>query len=150
MRDYNRNRIRNRFLARGYPQDTIGSVQYHAQTQNRSELLTTKSQKTNESIGSCTRIIGTYGQRSREVTDVLRRYWNILKADPDLEDALPTHPQVTYRRGCSIRDRLVHSVYNPPKTSGTWLDRKPLGTFRCGKNCVACPFIQQSKTFKKY
>lgn len=59
---------------------------------------------------------------------MLKQYWGILKTDPDLKDISLHYPQVTYRRGRSLRDRLVHSHYTPIKKTGTWLDRKPVGT----------------------
>lgn len=142
LRDFHQqsDELGRRFLQRGYPLNTLRAAHDHALQQNRTKLLTPKI-KPLESKDRLTRIIATYDQRLR---------LSVLRADPDLRDMLQNYPQVTYRHGRSLCDRLVYSLYTPSRQEGTWLDLRPLGTFKCGKNCVACPFILQNKTFKNF
>ncbi|XP_040275624.1 uncharacterized protein LOC120990787 [Bufo bufo] len=82
----------------------------------------------------------------RDIKNVLSRHWDILKADPDLDKVLGSYPQITFRKGRSLRDRLVNSHFQPPERTGNWLSRKPMGTFKCG-SCTACGQIKKAISF---
>ncbi|XP_056380387.1 uncharacterized protein LOC130275860 [Hyla sarda] len=135
--------LRDRFVERGYPSDVLFTSFNRALTSERKELLTPKNRTIED---NSVRLIGTYDNQSERVKNILKRYWPLLRSDQDLNDIVSPYPMITFRRGRSIRDRLVHSHFVEPTRQGTWLDRKPLGTFRCGR-CRACSNIQQSKSF---
>lgn len=78
--------------------------------------------------------------------EILNKYWNLLLLDPDLRDPLPSKPAITFRRGRSLRDRLVRSHYVRENNPGTWLDRRPIGSFKCC-NCCYCKHISTGKDF---
>lgn len=86
----------------------------HALKQERSKLLVPKQQYPTENSGTV-RVIARYDQRAEEAARVVKHFWDILKIDKDITDILPSKPQITYRRGRSLRDRLVHSFYTRPK-----------------------------------
>lgn len=144
IRDYQNQAIdlKNRFQQRGYPSDVLDRANQFALNQDRSKLLIPKQKM--EGQGTM-RVITTYDERSDEARNILDKFWDILRSDPDLEDVITHRPQVTFRKGRSLRDRLIHSHYSQKKKEGTWLDRQPIGTFRCGSNCIACPRIHQGK-----
>lgn len=148
MKDYHHQarELGERFLKRGYPRDTLETAYQHALCQDRNKLLIPKPHQKDANEGKV-RVITTFDERSEEAVSIIKKYWEVLKMDPELQEIVPLKPQVTYRRGRSIRDRMVHSHYVRPKAKGTWLDRRPTGTFRCGKDCVACPYVCQGKTF---
>ncbi|XP_056404927.1 uncharacterized protein LOC130296905 [Hyla sarda] len=138
--------LRKRFQERGYPDRVLRKAFKHALKSDRTDLLTPKKRPPNNN--KQIRLIGTFDERSEQVKKILGRYWGILKTDPHLKDVLSDHPSITFRRGRSIRDFVVHSHFEREEVSGSWLARKPIGTFRCGGNCIACPFMDKSKTFK--
>ncbi|XP_075208170.1 uncharacterized protein LOC142313072 [Anomaloglossus baeobatrachus] len=133
--------LRTRFSERGYPSDVLTKAYKGVIEKDREDLLVPKSKETSEQI---VRLIGTFDNCSEEVMTVLRRHWGILRADPSLQDYIPPRPLVTFRKGRALKDRLVHSFYEAPKAPGTWLDRKPIGTFRCG-HCKFCKWVAQKK-----
>lgn len=90
---------------------------------------------------------GTFDNESRNVRNILEKYWEILKNDHDIAGCIPTHPGITFRRGRSLRDHLVHSHYEAPRLEGTWLKRRINGMFRCGQ-CRACHFVNKTKEFQ--
>lgn len=93
------------------------------------------------------RLIGIFDHEASNVRKILNQCWDILRSDPDISECLPTQAGITFRKGRSLRDRLVHSHYEPPMQEGTWLQRKPTGMFRCGQ-CKAHPFIMKMKSFE--
>ena len=53
-------------------------------------------------------------------------------------------PLFCFRRGRSLRDRLVHSDQTPPPSS--WLPSPPQGFYKCG-NCSQCSNSTNAKYF---
>lgn len=91
-----------------------------------------------------TRIIGTFDNQANTVLSILCRYWGILTLDPKIEV-----PSITYRRGRSIGDRLVHSHYTRPISDTTWLgthSSKLIGMYSCG-SCSICSYTLKTKNF---
>lgn len=84
---------------------------------------------------------------SDRVRKILEKHWGILGLDESLEGLVPSRPLITFRKGRSLRDRLVHSHFLEAKDNKTWLDRKPMGCFRCS-DCSFCKYIVQSKNFQ--
>lgn len=76
---------------------------------------------------------------------IMEKLCSTLKADSTIQEPLPSHSGTTFRKGRSLKDRLVHYVW-VPKINETWLDWKIIGTFRCGQ-CKACTFVLRTKEF---
>ncbi|CAJ0941598.1 unnamed protein product, partial [Ranitomeya imitator] len=102
--------LRNRFLDRGYPRNVLQEAFKKVESCDRNSLLTPRETKSDKR----TRIIGNFDSCSREVRAIITKYWDILKADSEIKDFLTDTPAITYRRGRSIGDQLVHSMYTPP------------------------------------
>lgn len=92
------------------------------------------------------RLIAFFDDAVPPVKWIIHQHWIILLMDPDIVAAVGSHPQITYRRGKSIRDCLVKSHYAPLPPQGSWLNRKMVGCFRCS-GCSACPYITTGKWF---
>lgn len=90
--------------------------------------------------------IGQYDDHLKEVRDIINKYWNLLLLDPNFKDLLPDKPAITFRKGRSLRDRLVQSHYVRESNPGTLLDRRSIGSFKCGKCCYS-KYINTGKNF---
>lgn len=102
--------LRNRFLERRYPLKLENEVHKSALKWNGTDLLTPKV-RTEQRQMMC--LIGTFDSQTNRVKRIWRRYWDILRADPDLCDIIPENPAIIFRRERSLRERLVHSNYEP-------------------------------------
>ena len=58
--------------------------------------------------------------------------------------ASPQLPVVAFRRSPNLRDTLVTAKL--PSNSTTSHPQLPPGSFRCGRNCVTCPYISDGLT----
>lgn len=59
---------------------------------------------------------------------------------------LDTRPQIPYRKGCSLKNKLVKSHLDPRTRPTNWLTNQIRGYYRCG-DCVNCRFIQTGTSF---
>lgn len=78
--------------------------------------------------------------------EIISSYWWLLLADPDAAELLAPRPLITYKKGRSLKDRLVRSHYCIEQPTGMWLDCKSLGSFR-GGNCSFCDNIERTRNF---
>ncbi|CAJ0937918.1 unnamed protein product [Ranitomeya imitator] len=127
--------LRERFRDRGYPDEVLDPAFRNALSKDRRTLLHSKKKSDGEDT---LRIIGTYDNQVNQVFSILRKHWNILQTVEILAGIIPNKPQITFHRGRSLRDRLVHSHYKRPKHEGTWLDRQICGTFNLLFNLLSC------------
>lgn len=138
--------LQDRFRQRGYPKKVLSGAFKEARGRDRTNLLLTPKTKPIEEGGMTQRIIGQFDDQSQEVRNVLNKYWNLLLLDPDLRELLPDKPAISFRKGRSLRDRLVRSHYVRERNPRTWLDRRPVGSFKCGR----CSFCKQIKTGREF
>lgn len=120
--------LRTRFREKGNPDKILRDSFHHALSLERSAFLTPKQRNDDESI-SC--IIGTYDEAAGSIRDILTRHWGILNLDPDLRDIVGLRPQITYRKGPSLRDRLMKSHVDPPAHPSNWLTSQMRGCYHC-------------------
>ena len=67
--------------------------------------------------------------------------------DPRMSEVFPEPPMVAYRRQKNIKDFLVRSKV--PTKPQYQPKRKSKGMKKCGKSCLACPYIKEGKFIKK-
>lgn len=115
-----------------------------ALTTNRSQLL--KKRDKNDNTTHPIRIIGTYDEAGSSVRAITAEHWDILLMDPDLNNHLDKHPTLTFRHSKNLCDKLMHSHYVPPQTTGNWLVRQIKGCNKC-RGCIVCKFIDTGSTF---
>ncbi|CAJ0923823.1 unnamed protein product [Ranitomeya imitator] len=132
-----------RFREKNYPPHILTAAYNVAANADRQQLLQKNEQKLeDEKI----RIIGTFDSQHQKVRGILNKHWDILRMDPDLRDLLGARPDITFRKGRSLKDSLVHSHYLKPTGGDTWLGRKPCGFLRCG-GCQFCRWMKPNKSF---
>ncbi|CAN2390837.1 hypothetical protein PRIEUP_LOCUS874, partial [Pristimantis euphronides] len=136
--------LRQRFLARGYPDFILRQAYKKALSKNRTELLRSIEQDREECDVS--RLIFTYNSSSAQIRSIIASKWHILQLDPDLQACVAEHPTITYRRGRSLRDRLVNSHFLE-RRGGSLLEREIPGCFPCG-NCSFCNVVIRTKKFQ--
>ncbi|KAM4038417.1 uncharacterized protein ACNLHF_016739 [Anomaloglossus baeobatrachus] len=130
-----------RFSRRGYPVSTLKKAYNNAVMRDREDLLMARQKEEREKI---IRVIGTFDNHNREIYTILEKHWGILRADPNLREFVGVRPMITFRKGKSLKDRLVHSFYQAPQKERTWLERKIDGVHRCG-HCKFCRWIRPGK-----
>lgn len=136
--------LRVRFRARGYPDGVLRNAYQRALGQNRSTLLSKVKRSPSEETKTI-RFITTYSSGSEQIRDLLKNNWSILCSDPEIREVVCDVPQLTFRKGRSLRDHLVHSMYRTQAETKHFFP-SVLGSFRCS-GCVACPHIKISKQF---
>lgn len=136
--------LSQRFLERGYAQDTVDTAWDKALNIDRPSLLTKTPRPTRTSkprLCFSTRYSPTAGK----IKHVIKKHWRILQSDPSLKEICAEPPRFTFKRARNIRDRLVHSdmkVSNPT----TWLSNPPIGFYKCG-HCAQCSNSTNAKHF---
>ncbi|XP_066454754.1 uncharacterized protein [Eleutherodactylus coqui] len=134
-------KLKNRFINRGYPSNSIERAYQFSKQQNRPVLLVPKIKNQNSQL----RIISTFDNGVPYMRNILFKYWGILQEDPDLKAILPPNPLLTFRRGRNIKDRVVKSHLRTIQ-SENWLTMpRPKGTFPCS-DCLACRNILKGDT----
>lgn len=88
-------------------------------------------------------IIGQFDMYSHKIGNILSKHWNTKMLDETLSDQLSNRSMITFRKGQSIKDRLVksHCVPGGEKTHG-WIGNR--GFFQCG----SCKFWKYAVKFK--
>ncbi|XP_075715706.1 vomeronasal type-2 receptor 1-like [Rhinoderma darwinii] len=116
----------SKFRAREYPKKWLHKAYDRARATDRKELLyerksadTRQLQTTFKStVPTNIKCIGTFDAGSRQVREILQRYWPILLADPDLRDVVSHTPSITYRRvshgndvGCKLKSSNLSMIF---------------------------------------
>lgn len=87
-----------------------------------------------------------FNAQHKQVKRIVRKYWDIIKADRHLGAILPEKPRFTYRRAPTLRDRLARNVLDPPtKKNFSFFEGK--GYYPC-KKCYTCRHTKESKKKK--
>ena len=140
--------MRTRFMQRGYPTTWVDQAYTAALHKPRSELLTT-SQKKNDKKFSVT-CITTYSPHSQAIKSVFKKYWHILKSDPELTTAFDDPPLFVSKRDRNLRDNLVNADFaqsEPAQSIQTRLCPLPKGNYRCG-HCAQCNNTTKTTHFR--
>lgn len=59
-------------------------------------------------------LVMDFNAQHKQVERIVRKHWDIIKADRHLGAILPEKPRFTYRRAPTLRDRLARNVLDPP------------------------------------
>ena len=123
-------KLSHRLRDRGYSHKILKKDYNRAAQQNQQELIISTKTKT------YTWVITQYSKHHSQFRSILNQFWPLLLADDTVVKCIQKHPDITYRRAPSLRDKSVHSHYNPP---GNKMESST-GTFPC-KKCNICEFI---------
>lgn len=88
------------------------------------------------------RIETTYSSHHQLVEEAIGKHWHLLTGDPILRKYIKEYPQLTYRKGRSLKDRLVQSHFQ--EASPMIKARK--GMYKCGI-CEYCNWILEGPSF---
>jgi len=80
-------------------------------------------------------------------TNIMAKHWrSMICQDQHLKEVFESPPLIAYKRQRNIKDNLIRAkVANPPKERPL---RENCGMKKCGKECTACPYIQEGKFVK--
>lgn len=141
------NDMKDRFLQRGYPIHWVEKAYNTALNKSRAALLK-KSKKTEKKFSvTC---VTSFSPLSHTIRPIFKKYWPILKSDPELAHLMTDMPLFVYKREKNLRDLLVHADftrYRPRRTSQRLLSPLPTGNYRCG-GCAQCNNTFKTRTFR--
>lgn len=130
--------LQNRLKICGYSNKSLKKAYARAKKHNRSDLI--HGQKTPTSTPEL-RMITRFSGQHKQIRELMQKYWYLLMGDPRVSKHLKNYPEITFRRSQSIKDRIVHSHYDPSPIS-TSSNR---GTRPCHK-CDFCRYIHATRT----
>lgn len=91
-------------------------------------------------------LVVDFNAQHKQIERIVRKYWNIIKANRHLGVILPEKPRFTYWRAPTLRDRLARNVLDPPTRKNlSFFEGK--GYYPC-KKCYTCRHTKESKKKK--
>ena len=88
-----------------------------------------------------------YDTRMPTIPPIQAKHWRaMVSQDRHLEEVFPKPPVTGFKRKQNIRNFIIRAKLPNPKKA--YPDKKIKGMFRCGKQCPACPFIQEGTKIK--
>ena len=89
----------------------------------------------------------TYDPRLPAIQSIQAKHWrSMVSQDPYLCEVFKQPPLTAFRRQRNIRDNLIRAKV--PKDPKLHPERKQRGMRKCGKNCMACPYIREVKSIR--
>ncbi|XP_069582906.1 uncharacterized protein [Ranitomeya imitator] len=133
--------LSTRLQARGYPRSIIKNALQQTKSIPRTQLLKPRNRKVDNEL----RYITTFHNHWKEVSELFRRHWNILKTDPKVTDLVPERPLITARRAPNLRDSLSRSHFIKPTLKlGRGCTLR--GMYPCGE-CNICSLVSRGSCF---
>ena len=134
------NELRKHLLKRGYKNKNIAEAFGKADNVSRDSLLNYKDKNiTNSRIP----LVVTYHPDLKNISNVLRKHWNLIENDPILKKLFPEPPIMAYRRPNSLKDIIVNARVKMNSPS------KPGGYNPCNRsNCKCCKAANVASTFR--
>jgi hypothetical protein len=131
--------LRTYFQRRGYSKALIENAISKASAIDRDTLLVPRVKTASDR----TLAIYTYGDRNFHPRKAIKQHEHILLAHPDLRDIVEDGFMIAQRQTANLRNILVRSRFmsNPPP-------KLPWGSYKCGKNCVHCPFMEETTHYR--
>lgn len=135
-----------KFLERGYPDHLIDQHRLRACSIDRKDLLIPKIKETNKKP----RIpfVSTFGPFSKQVANVIRKHWPLLKRGCPEVAEFQTPPILAYKRDRNLCDILVKNDNGPRHMTQTQRLLAPLkkGNFTCA-HCSCCSNLVRGNSF---
>ena len=129
---------------RGYPDSKIDPAIEKALKIPREQALKRVKKDTNNK-----RVIFAvrYDPRLPSISNILAKHCRSMKSqDQHLKEVFHLPPLIAYKKQRNIRDNIIRAkVAKPPKERPL---RENCAMKRCGKQCTACPYIQEGKFVK--
>ena len=90
------------FTSRGYKLENIQSQVVKASSISREQALKSSDKKKSDRIP----FITTYNRTLPPISHILRKHWDILKIDPELQNLFSEPPMMAYRRNKNLKDQI--------------------------------------------
>jgi len=88
-----------------------------------------------------------YDPRLPSITNTRAKHWrSMVCQDQHLREVFELPPLTAYKRQRNLKDNLIRAKVAEPPTERPI--RENSGIQRCGKQCTACPYIQEGKFIK--
>ncbi|XP_029454272.1 uncharacterized protein LOC115089946 [Rhinatrema bivittatum] len=126
-------KMRDKFLARGYPGKTIKQAYKRGLYADRTSLLQTRQRSEVDRL-VC---VLPYTQRTQKIQEIILQHWHVLT----FHESLQNRPLFARTRGRNLRDILVHSDSYQTDTEPT------PGQYRC-QGCSVCKHVLETKSFQ--
>ncbi|MEE6516180.1 hypothetical protein FKM82_025431 [Ascaphus truei] len=78
--------------------------------------------------------ITTYSRQANQIRTILKKHWDILKLDKDLDDYILDQPKIVFKKAKTIANKISPSLFDPNKNN---FKSKVKGFFSCG-DCRMC------------
>ena len=133
--------LKQRLLDRDYPEALIDSSIYKARKVPRKAALR-KVNKSEKKQGPV--FVTKFYPRHPSLGNMQARHWRTMTSrDTHLKEVFKRPPLIAYKRQQNIRGLLIRAQV--ARASKPYPSRQQQGMKRCGKNCLACPYIRESK-----
>ena len=145
QRDNRLQELKILLLQRKYPEPLINRALDRARLVPRHKALRQRVKKQETSKRPIFAL--KYDPRLPSIPAIHAKHWRaMVSQDKYLNDVFPEPPLVAFRRQDNIRNVLIRSKVPPvPKRNS---ERQIKGTKKCGRSCIACPFISEEKIVK--
>ena len=88
----------------------------------------------------------TFNPKLPSIANIIGKHWRTMTRDTKLKNTFPEPPMVAYKQPPNIRKILCRAKL-PPKAKFK-PDRKILGMKKCGKPCIICDYVYESKEIR--
>lgn len=106
------NTLTNRFLNKGYSNESLQTTLNQVSLMHRKDLLKEKSLVERINKAPSVPFITTFSVQHQTIKYLIYKHWHILGNDSILNTVLPTKPQVIYKGASLLRNRLATNVYD--------------------------------------
>ena len=140
-RDMRFSELKEMLLQRKYRSGMIDSAISRARSIPRLEALkyVVKTKTTRRPV-----CVVSWDPRLPSLPAIKKKHWRAMTTtDPYLKEVFPEPPLTAYKRQKNIRDYLIRAKIPPLQADRPRRDFS--GMKKCGKQCLACPYIQEGK-----
>ena len=143
-RDLRLEQVKRALLDRNYNESIIDSAIAKAKSLNRNISLKRRAKpKENERPVFAT----AYDPRMPNIQPIQAKHWRaMVSQDQYLAKVFPQPPLTGFKRQPNIRNHLIRAKLPDPQKP--YPQRSVKGMYKCGRQCPACPFIQEQKSVK--
>lgn len=126
-------KLTSRFSNKGYGRQFIEEKVKEFAAMDRIQLIKDVNKHKKPLEGAP--LILDFSAQHKKVEKIIKNHWHILLADKQFQGSISLHPHFIYKRGPTIRDKVVKNVIDPPKRTFSFFTGK--GFFPC-RRCFAC------------
>ena len=128
------NELTEYLVKRGYKHDFI-----RRQIKRATDIPRITALRPSKKRSNCDRVpfVLTYNPALPNINKIIQKNFNLLLSSTRCKNVFKDHPIIAFRRTANLRDILVKAKL--PSINNT--APLPPGSYRCGKNCITCPYI---------